>query len=104
MTPAGLAKIETRLLVKITDAERRARPRPSSPVLAAVLDGGDVRERWAEMSISVAARGDPGRSCRSRSTGPAAARGTSIRSRLRSRGGDISHTMGPARSHSCVTS
>lgn len=50
VTPAGLAKIETRLLAKIADAEQRARPRPSSPVLAEVLDG-DVRERWAALPI-----------------------------------------------------
>lgn len=51
VTPAGLAKIEPALLARIEDAERRARPAPSSPVLRDILDG-EVRERWARAPLT----------------------------------------------------
>jgi DNA invertase Pin-like site-specific DNA recombinase len=53
VTPESLAVIEDGLAAEIADAERRARPRPSSPVLRDVLDGGTgaVRERWAELPV-----------------------------------------------------
>ncbi|WP_433782429.1 recombinase family protein [Actinomycetospora sp. CA-101289] len=50
VTPAGLARIESGLLARIDDAERRARPRPSSPVMRDMLTG-DVRERWKEATL-----------------------------------------------------
>ena len=50
VTPSGLAKIEAGLVARIEDAERRAKPRPSSPVLREAL-AGDVREWWSTAPV-----------------------------------------------------
>lgn len=51
VTPSGLAKIEAGLLARIEDAEQRARPRPTSPILRDAL-AGDPRQWWADASVA----------------------------------------------------
>ncbi len=51
ITPDGLAKVEARLLPKIEDAERRARPAATIPPVVEHLAGRQVADAWERLTL-----------------------------------------------------
>ncbi|MDQ3762218.1 MAG: recombinase family protein [Actinomycetota bacterium] len=51
ITPAGLARVEQRLLPQIADAERRARPRRLPAVVVDLAEAPDAAATWEQLSV-----------------------------------------------------